>query len=60
MVQGDIGVISLLADNHCMPLAEGSTANILATQSDIKTLRKQEGKNIQIPMNNLSKNNTAW
>lgn len=53
MVQRDVGVISLLANNHCMPLTKCSTANILATQADIKTLSKQEGEKIQIPMNNL-------
>ena len=44
MVQGDISVICLLANNHCMPLAKSSTAHILATQTDIKTLSKQEGE----------------
>lgn len=51
MVQRDVGIIGLLANNHCMPLTERAAANILTTQTDIKTLSKQEKV---YPMNYLS------
>lgn len=38
MVEGDVGVTRLLANDHHVPVAESSTADILATQTDVKTL----------------------
>jgi hypothetical protein len=38
MIQWDVHTIRLLANQHCVPMAECGTSNILATEANVESL----------------------